>query len=538
MQAVDGVEDEDGDGLKIAESATSWRTLFMNFAIRPPLRPRGADPCLFENPCQMASSSQEIHLHRGPRALFLLRDFGDGQIFFVKRAQQLLPRRRQLSHRGAQKEILPLPVQLILDLWPDAETLLVDGIDILKVAAAAPVIANDIPDDLEEKCLWMVDLSNPLKRVDRMQQYFLSQVFIGHRAARPNGNDADQTPDLGRIDHFLCDPSPHCAAIPNMIGRSEVMQTLFGRIRAAAQIECAVLVTGETGTGKELVARSIHEMSGRRNGKFVAVDCGAIPEELVESELFGHRRGAFTTAVVDKFGLFEDASGGTLFLDEIGNTSKRFQVKLLRALQERQIRRLGDLVSRKVDIRVIAATNSDITSMVRSGDFREDLFYRLNVFPIQVPPLRRRMDDVPYLVEHLLHGRKKMSRDALIKLQAYPFPGNVRELENLVEQAVYASDEDIIGPEDIALPHDPRCFDDAAAVMAGDFWESIAKPYTERLITRRHVEQVIRRGLAETNGNYKHLVTHLKMPVTDYKRFMDFLRRNKFNVDFRQYRKR
>jgi transcriptional regulator with GAF, ATPase, and Fis domain len=323
-----------------------------------------------------------------------------------------------------------------------------------------------------------------------------------------------------------------------MIGRSEVMQTLFGRIRAASQIECAVLVTGETGTGKELVARSIHDMSGRRHGKFVAVDCGAIPEELVESELFGHRRGAFTTAVVDKFGLFEDASGGTLFLDEIGNTSKRFQVKLLRALQERQIRRLGDLVSRKVDIRVIAATNSDISSMVRSGDFREDLFYRLNVFPIQVPPLRRRMDDVPYLVEHLLHGRKQMSRDALIKLQAYPFPGNVRELENLVEQAVYASDGGIIEPEDIALPHDPRCFDDAASVVAGDFWESIAKPYTERLITRRHVEQVIRRGLAETNGNYKHLVTHLKMPVTDYKRFMDFLRRNKFNVDFRQYRRK
>jgi len=486
----------------------------------------------------MPTGSEEIHLHCGTRAIFPSRNFCNREIFFVEGAQQFLPRGWQFHHCIAQKEILPLPVQIILELWPDTEMLFVDGIDVFQGATLAPVIADDIPDDLKEERFGMVDLANSLKCIHCMEQYFLGQVVIRNGAAGASGNDADQSPDLGRIDHFLCDPSPLCAAIPNMIGRSEVMQTLFERIRAASRIECAVLVTGETGTGKELVAHSIHEMSGRRNGKFVAVDCGAIPEELVESELFGHRRGAFTTAVVDKFGLFEDASGGTLFLDEIGNTSKRFQVKLLRALHERQIRRLGDLVSRKVDIRVIAATNSDISSMVRSGDFREDLFYRLNVFPIQVPPLRRRMDDVPYLVEHLLHGRKQMSRDALMKLQAYPFPGNVRELENLVEQAVYASDGDIIGPDDIQLPHDPRCFDDAAPVVIGDFWESIVKPYTERMITRRHVEQVIRRGLAETNGNYKQLVTHLKMPTTDYKRFMDFLRRNKFNVDYRQYRKR
>src|SRR5215471_12979527 len=215
-----------------------------------------------------------------------------------------------------------------------------------------------------------------------------------------------------------------------MIGRTEAMLKLFERIRAAAQVAGAVLVMGETGTGKELVARSIHGLSERAKGKFVAVDCGALPEELAESELFGHRRGAFTSAMTDKPGLFEEANGGTLFLDEIGNTSKRFQVKLLRALQERQIRRLGDLTPRKVDIRVIAATNGDLVSMVRSGDFREDLYYRLNVFPIHVPPLRRRIDDVPLLVEYLARGRKAFSDCAIRKLQAYSFPGNVRELEN------------------------------------------------------------------------------------------------------------
>jgi transcriptional regulator with GAF, ATPase, and Fis domain len=316
------------------------------------------------------------------------------------------------------------------------------------------------------------------------------------------------------------------------------MQSLFERIRAAARAACAVLVTGETGTGKELVARSIHDMSERGRGKFVAIDCGAMPEDLAESELFGHRRGAFTSALMDKTGLFEEANGGTLFLDEIGNTSKRFQAKLLRVLQERQVRRLGDLTPRDVDLRVIAATNADIACMVRSGDFREDLFYRLNVFPIQVPPLRRRLDDVPLLVEHLLRGRKRCSRDALLKLQSYPFPGNVRELENVVEQAVYQAAGEIIQAEHITLPQETTRLDETCTLMTGDFWESIARPFADRLITRAHLEQVIRRGLTETNGSYKRLIKHFKMPETDYKRFMDFLRRHRCNVDYRQYRRK
>ena len=190
-----------------------------------------------------------------------------------------------------------------------------------------------------------------------------------------------------------------------MIGKSEAMQALRERVRAAARVSAAVLVTGESGTGKELVARAIHEHSDRSGGKFVAVDCGALPDDLIESELFGHRRGAFTTALSDKPGFFEEANGGTLFLDEIANTSRRFQAKLLRVLQDRQLRRLGDVVTRKLDLRVVAATNCELMTMVRKGDFREDLYYRLNVIPIPLPSLRDRREDIPLLVAHFLKGK-------------------------------------------------------------------------------------------------------------------------------------
>src|SRR5881396_2081305 len=207
-----------------------------------------------------------------------------------------------------------------------------------------------------------------------------------------------------------------------MIGKSEQMQSLKEKVKAAARVSGAVLITGESGSGKELVARAIHEHGERCRGKFVAVDCGALPDDLIESELFGHRRGAFTTALADKPGLFEEANGGTLFLDEIANTSRRFQAKLLRVLQDRQLRRLGDVLMRKLDLRVIAATNCELMPMVRKGDFREDLYYRLNVFSIQVPPLRRRMEDVPLLVEHILLGKKKrMTEGAIAKLMKYSF---------------------------------------------------------------------------------------------------------------------
>ena len=323
-----------------------------------------------------------------------------------------------------------------------------------------------------------------------------------------------------------------------MIGKSELMQTLRERVKAAARVSGSVLVTGESGTGKELVAKAIHGHSERKGGKFVAIDCGALPDELIESELFGHRRGAFTTAVADKPGLFEEANGGTLFLDEIANTSRRFQAKLLRVLQDKQLRRLGDVVMRTLDLRVIAATNCELMTMVRRGEFREDLYYRLNVFPILVPPLRRRMEDVPLLVEYMLRGRKKsMTEAAVKKVMTYSFPGNVRELENIVESAVCTATGTLIREDDVVLPEETQNAWPLEELIAGDFWETIAKPYSERMITKSQVECVIRRGLERTRGSYRKMLPLFRIPDSDYKRFMDFLRRHHCNIDFRGYRR-
>src|SRR5688572_7794889 len=322
-----------------------------------------------------------------------------------------------------------------------------------------------------------------------------------------------------------------------MIGKSVVMQQLAERVKAAARVTASVLVSGETGSGKELVARAIQQHSGRSAKRFVAIDCGALPEDLIESELFGFKRGAFTNALADKSGLFEEANGGTLFLDEIANTSRRFQAKLLRALQERQIRRLGDTVFRQLDIRVIAATNRDLRNLVSRGDFREDLYYRLSVFAIQVPPLRNRLDDIPLLVDAMLGGRKRMSREALAKLQLYNYPGNVRELENIIESAVYTATDETIEEAHIVLPNGaPLGMNDILHVE--NFWDSVARPYADRLITRTHVENVVRRGLQQSHGSYRQLVRLFNLPDSDYKRFMDFLRRHRCNIDYRQYRQK
>jgi two-component system response regulator PilR (NtrC family) len=316
------------------------------------------------------------------------------------------------------------------------------------------------------------------------------------------------------------------------------MQLLREKVKTAARVSGAVLISGESGAGKELVARAIHDLSNRGGGKFVAVDCGALPDDLIESELFGHRRGAFTTALADKPGLFEEANGGTLFLDEIANTSRRFQAKLLRVLQDKQVRRLGEVTTRTLDLRVISATNCELAAMVRKGEFREDLYYRLNVFPISVPPLRRRIEDVPILVEHMLHGRKEISENAIAKLMGYAFPGNIRELENIVEAAVCVAPGSIIDTGDIMLPHEPSQEHPVEDVIMGNFWDSVARPFAERLITRTHMEHLIRQGLQRTRGSYRKMLPLFRLPDTDYKRFMDFLRRHRCIVDFREYRKK
>jgi len=241
----------------------------------------------------------------------------------------------------------------------------------------------------------------------------------------------------------------------NIIGHSPAMQKVYDLIAQVAETKTNVLVSGESGTGKELVARAIHEQSDRRDESFIAINCGAIPENLLESELFGHMKGAFTGAVQTKEGLFEAASGGTLFLDEIGELTQPLQVKLLRALQERTVRRVGDTVDRKVDVRIVSATNRHLEDEVAASRFREDLYYRLNVIQLELPPLRDRIEDIPLLTEHFIQvfaeelGKNVVGMDAAAyeQLAHYGFPGNVRELENLVERAVALTRDPLIGTD-------------------------------------------------------------------------------------------
>lgn len=236
----------------------------------------------------------------------------------------------------------------------------------------------------------------------------------------------------------------------NIIGQSSRIQAILEMVRNVASTTSTVLITGESGTGKELVARAIHEASTRREKPFISINCGAFPETLLESELFGYFRGAFTGAYTDKKGIFEAASGGTLFLDEIGETSHTMQVKLLRVLQERKVRPLGGAVDVPVDVRLIASTNRDPQTMVASGQFREDFFYRISVIPIHVPPLRERKEDIEPLARHFLQkfsvamGKplRDFDRAALSAMLRYSWPGNVRELENAIERAVALNSED------------------------------------------------------------------------------------------------
>jgi two-component system response regulator PilR (NtrC family) len=243
-----------------------------------------------------------------------------------------------------------------------------------------------------------------------------------------------------------------------IIGKSQNMRELFDMIQKVAGSQSSVLLLGESGTGKELVARAVHSCSPRKSKPFVAVNCGAIPENLIESELFGHKKGSFTGAVNDRPGLFEQAEGGTFFLDEIGELPLLLQTKLLRVLQEREFKRIGCVQTRKTDVRIICASNRDLEAQVRENSFREDLFYRINVVQLHMPPLRERIEDIPLLVEHFCRKYNKREQDspvsvtpgALKILMNYPFPGNIRELENCIERSL------IIDPAQISENNLPK----------------------------------------------------------------------------------
>ncbi len=295
----------------------------------------------------------------------------------------------------------------------------------------------------------------------------------------------------------------------SLVGKSQVMQDIFERIRMVADSRATVLITGESGTGKELVARAIHYNSSRRNKPFIKTNCAALPEGLIESELFGHEKGAFTGAYKARKGRFELANGGTLFLDEISEISIGLQAKLLRVLQEREFERVGTAETVKVDVRVIATTNRDLRQEIREGRFREDLYFRLNVVPIHLPPLRERREDIPLLVEHFIqkyaeeNGKRieGISERALELMMQYDWPGNVRELENAVEQAVVLSRGPILGPELFN-------FLDNVAVGGGYSDFDLSK------MTLKELEKVaILKALQDTGGNRTHAARRLGISV-------------------------
>jgi two-component system response regulator AtoC len=239
-----------------------------------------------------------------------------------------------------------------------------------------------------------------------------------------------------------------------LVGRSDIMRAIFRTVERIAKAEATVLITGESGTGKELVAHAIHDFSARAEGPFIAVNCGAIPRELIESELFGHEKGAFTGATDRRIGRLESADGGTLFLDEIGELDPATQVKLLRALQERSFERVGSNTTITVDLRIVTATNRDLAKEVADGNFREDLYYRVNVVPVQLPPLRERREDIRLLAHTFLSRagtEKKLTPAALGSLEGYNWPGNVRELENAIEHGLALCDGDTIDQQDLPI---------------------------------------------------------------------------------------
>jgi two-component system response regulator HydG len=267
-----------------------------------------------------------------------------------------------------------------------------------------------------------------------------------------------------------------------LLGRSAAFNRVVGLVERVAPSEATVLLLGESGTGKELIASAVHEASLRASGPFVPVECSGLTETLFESELFGHEKGAFTGAVSSKVGLVEAARGGTLFLDEIGDIPLSLQVKLLRLLETGTYRRVGGIEPQLADFRLVCATHRDLKEMVLAGTFRQDLYYRINTFPIELPPLRQRLDDLPLLIEALLHRfaperHIRISREAMACIRNYPFPGNIRELRNMIERALLLADGDILLPEH--LP--PECLEGAKGRM-------VASPYPDEVVTLEQAE--------------------------------------------------
>ena len=313
-------------------------------------------------------------------------------------------------------------------------------------------------------------------------------------------NKALEVAALRHENRELKEALGHKYDVGNMIGRSGPMQEIFATVMRVAPTRATVLLAGESGTGKDMIARAIHQNSPRRDRPFVKINCTALPENLMESELFGYEKGAFTGANVTKLGKFEQADTGTVFLDEIGDVPAPIQVKLLRVLQEREFERLGSNKVRTIDVRVVAATNVDLREALEQGTFREDLYYRLNVMPINIPPLRERKEDIPFLAEFFVKKLapemgspvEAISDDAMVKLVNYRFPGNVRELQNVIERSLVLATHRQLEVSDIKIEMTPRA--KATSSNGSDFL-----PEGETL--DEHEQKLIREALRRAQGN-------------------------------------
>jgi DNA-binding NtrC family response regulator len=339
------------------------------------------------------------------------------------------------------------------------------------------------------------------------------------------------------------------------VAASRQMLRIRDMARRAGKTDAKALITGESGVGKDVVAREIHAASPRARRAFIAVNCAGLPENLLESELFGHMRGSFTGAYRDRPGKLQEADGGTLFLDEVGEMSLRMQAMLLRFLENGEIQVVGETRPRTVDVRVITATNRNLAERVASGLFREDLLYRLRVIHITVPPLRERVDDIPALVAHTLSkSRRRMTftNAAMRLLTRYRWPGNVRELQNVVEQATWLANGSEIDVSD--LPENIRSAASGLVVVherrrqiadqlfeslvQGNctFWEHVHPLFLSRDLTRHDIRELVSRGLAATKGNYRAVMKLFGMSQSDYYRFHNFLTAHDSKVDFRKFR--
>lgn len=346
-----------------------------------------------------------------------------------------------------------------------------------------------------------------------------------------------------------------------LIGNSGAIRGIQQDVRRAARCDAKVLLTGESGVGKEVVARLIHGQSTRSRAPLVAMNCAGVPDALLESELFGHRRGSFTGAYRDQMGLLEQAGGGTVFMDEVGEMSLRMQALLLRFLETGELQRVGaDLNPRRVDVRVIAATNRDLADRIAAGAFREDLFYRLNVIHISIPSLRERREDIVPLLEWFLRTTAErygvtppqIEQAARAALEEYDWPGNARELRNLAERVLARGHNGPVTRDDLppavrrGSPTTPPPADasgvDADALFnrmvthAEPFWSAVYEPFMMRDLRREDLRRLVRRGLKQTQGSYTRLVRLFNMPASDYKRFMSLLRKHDCHVAFQPFR--